>query len=92
MFGFPRLEITGAAIATALAQFIGSIILTYDIFHGKSYININLKNKFKFNKDIVYNMLKIGGPAALEQFLFRIAMLIYVRIVAGLGKIGRAHV
>lgn len=87
MFGFPRLEITGAAIATALAQFIGSVILTYDIFHGKSYININLKNKFKFNKDIVYNMLKIGGPAALEQFLFRVAMLIYVRIVAGLGTL-----
>ena len=90
LFGFPKLGVTGAGISTSLSQMVATLMLLRYIFKGHTIIKINLKNRFKFNKDIMYNLIKIGVPASLEQIAFRIGILIFVRLVSSLGTVAFA--
>lgn len=87
LLGFPELGVTGAAISTAASQVIASVLLFRYIAKGKCIIRLNLRKPFKFNKDIIYNLVKIGIPASLEQIFLRIGVLMFVKIVAGLGTV-----
>lgn len=87
LFGFPKLGVTGAGISTALSNVIASILMFRYIMKGKSVIKFNIKNRFKFDKNIIYNLIKIGVPASLEQMVLRTGILLFARIVAGLGTV-----
>ena len=67
LVGFPRLGVTGAAISTSFSQMVATLMLFRLIFKKNTIIQINFKNRFKFDKDIMYNLIKIGVPASLEQ-------------------------
>lgn len=90
LFGFPRLGVTGAGVSTSFSQMTATLMLLRHIFKKNTIIKINLKNRFKFNKDIMYNLVKIGIPASLEQIAFRAGVLIFVRIVSSLGTVAYA--
>lgn len=85
LFGAPELGIVGAAVSTSLSQVLASILLVRYILRPSSTIYINLKKRFKVNKDIMYNLIKIGIPAAMEQIVMRLGILLYVKIIATLG-------
>lgn len=87
LFGFPRLGVTGAAISTAISHVLASIILLRYILKGKSIIKINLSNPFRLNRDIIYNLIKIGVPASIEQLALRIGIFLFVKVVAALGTV-----
>lgn len=86
-FGFPKLGVTGAAISTTLAHIVASIILLITLSDKNALLRLDLKEKFVFNKKTVKNLINIGGPAAGEQIAFRVGVLIFVRIVSGLGTV-----
>lgn len=90
LFGFPALGITGAGISTSLSQVAASILLIIYLLKTKGVIKLNLKTGFKFDKDIIYNLVKIGIPASLEQIAFRIGILIFVKLIASLGTVAYA--
>ncbi|WMM25929.1 MATE family efflux transporter [Tissierella sp. MB52-C2] len=90
LFGFPRLGVLGAGISTSLSQVIASILLMRVIFNQKNIVHINLKKKFKFDKDIIYNLIKIGLPASGEQLAMRAGLLIFTKIIASLGTVAYA--
>ncbi len=90
LFGAPELGILGAGISTSLSQVIASVLLVRYILRPESTIHINLKKKFKINKDIMYNLVKIGIPAAMEQIVMRLGILFFVKIVATLGTVAYA--
>lgn len=87
LLGFPKLGVTGAGISTAMSNVFASILLFSYIIKGKSIVRLNIRNKFKFDKNIVYNLIKIGVPASLEQMVLRVGVLMFVKIVAGLGTV-----
>ncbi|KUO75265.1 MAG: MATE family efflux transporter [Clostridia bacterium BRH_c25] len=87
LLGFPRLGITGAGISTALSNAIASIFLFRYILKGKSIIKFNIRKSFSFDKDIIYNLVKIGMPASLEQMVLRTGVLLFAKTVAGLGTV-----
>lgn len=87
LLGFPELGVTGAGISTAISNVIACVLLFCYVIKGKSVVRLNLKNRFKFQKDIIYNLIKIGLPASLEQMAMRTGVLIFVKIVAGLGTV-----
>lgn len=87
LFGAPALGVRGAGISTAFSQFLASIILSLYLIQGKSIIRLTFKERFKFDKDILYNLIKIGVPASLEQMALRIGILLFAKIVAGLGTV-----
>ncbi|MEW9123275.1 MAG: MATE family efflux transporter [Thermotaleaceae bacterium] len=86
LLGFPRLGIIGASISTAASHVLAFIILFGYILKGKSVVTLSLQ-PFKFNKDILYNLARIGIPASLEQICLRMGILLFVKIVATLGTI-----
>jgi len=87
LFGFPKLGVTGAGISTTISNVIASVFLFRYIIKGKSIVKLNIRKPFKFNKDIIYNLVRIGVPASLEQLVLRTGVLLFVKIVAGLGTV-----
>lgn len=90
LLGFPALGITGAGISTSLSQVTASVILVFYLLKTKGVIKLNFKNKFQFDKDIIYNLVKIGIPASLEQISFRVGILIFAKLIASLGTVAYA--
>lgn len=90
LFGMPELGILGAGVSTSLSHVVASILLVIIIFSKKSIITINLRERFRFNKDIIYNLVKIGVPASMEQIALRVGILLFGRIVSSLGTVAYA--
>src|SRR5699024_4533927 len=90
LFGFPELGVTGAGISTAISHVIASGLLLKNIFRKDSQIYVNLRNPFKFNQDIIYNLIKVGVPASLEHLALRAGVLLFVKMVASLGTVAYA--
>jgi putative MATE family efflux protein len=79
-FGMPKLGLEGAAIATVIADFIGSFSLFVWM-----YLDKRLPIKIKFKKALFspfkeyLNIIKIGIPASLEELLWNAGNLTLVR-------------
>jgi putative MATE family efflux protein len=84
-WGFPRLEIAGAAIATSLSSVVACIFFLVIMTTGRSLIHIPLTGKYRPNWEILRSVFSVGFPAAIEQFVFRGGQLTYVRIVSSFG-------
>lgn len=90
LLGFPALGVTGAGISTAASQVVASILLIRYLIKSKGVIKLNFRKKFRVDGDIIYNLVKIGIPASMEQIAFRAGILIFTRMVASLGTIAYA--
>jgi putative MATE family efflux protein len=84
-FGFPRLGVNGAALATTISRSIGGIILLAVTFSDHSVLKMKFKGFFKFDLDLTKRVLKVGIPTALEESVRRLAQLLFVRVIASLG-------
>ncbi|MDO9153245.1 MAG: MATE family efflux transporter [Paludibacter sp.] len=72
------LGIRGAAIATVISYFVGSIWVVSHFFQSNSVIRFHKKN-FKLEKDIVFSILSIG----LSPFSMQLAASFVVIIING---------
>ncbi len=86
-FGFPRLEVYGAGLATSFGRLVTMILAIYAISSGKSVLRISLRDKFTPRFDLIKRVVRVGSPAMLEQVIMRFGMITYVRVVSGLGTI-----
>lgn len=66
LFGFPRLEVMGAAIATASGQVLATVIGFVLNVKKNREIHLNLK-KVRFHKETVAKIYKIGLPSIFLQ-------------------------
>lgn len=84
---FPRLEVTGAAIATAIGMFVGFVLSVMSLFRGKtdSFLHVSLKDDWRIKKQPVLDVVKLSSSAMLEQIFMRIGFFSYAKIVANLG-------
>lgn len=81
---FPRLEVIGAALATALAHiFVFIILFAYNRKLDRNYrINFFEKVSFYHIKQIV----KTGFPPALQSTLYCVYSIVLARIIASFGS------
>ena len=84
LFGFPRLEIAGAALATLTANSI-VLIGTLSYLHFKLRVFANPFVKLVEIVDSWKEMLRIGAPAMLTNTVVPIANAITVVMIAGYG-------
>jgi len=81
-----EMGVTGAAIATVLSMFITTLILIYWLFLRKdTYVSFNFKN-FKFKKDIIKDIFKVGLPASVQQLSMSITMVALIIIIGLAGN------
>lgn len=70
-----KMGVAGAAWASVLSIGVSVIILFYWLFVKKdSYVSINLSN-FRFNKLILFDILRVGVPFSLSQLLMSFSFL-----------------
>lgn len=66
LFGFPRLEVTGAAVATIIGQMI-AFVLSFYLNHTKNKeLNIRMRG-FKPDRAIIAEIYAIGVPSIIMQ-------------------------
>jgi putative MATE family efflux protein len=86
IFGFfmiPSLGLDGAAYATVAARLIGVIGLSYYLVKDKKVSTSLLYWKIK--KDIQWNLITLGTPAAGERLVMRIGQVLYFGMIVALG-------
>lgn len=81
---FPKLGVVGAGIATVFSQFLSSVIGIVFLVSGKYGIRMNLR-RFRFNKNIIKSILKIGSPIALSQTGTAMGFTVLIGIVNTFG-------
>ncbi len=84
-FGFPRLEVKGAAIATVISEFIGFAIFFYIFLSGKSTKNYKTTLIPHISIKIIKKIFKIGIPAGLQNVLDVASFLIFSIIITKMG-------
>lgn len=84
-FGMPRLEVSGAALATTFSRFVAFVMFAVIIFGGKRIVKLNLRDRWIFDFAIIQRIFRIGTNAALEQFVLRGGQVAFARVVATLG-------
>lgn len=89
-FGFPRMEVAGASLATVIGQLVAFVLAVMAITNGGNYLHLTRKDSYKPDKHALINIFNIGIPAMVEQFFMRIGIIIYTRTVADLGTVAYA--
>lgn len=80
----PALGLTGAAVATAVGRTIGVVYQLYNLFGGKSVVQLNL-HSFKADKIIIRSMLKIAWPATVQFIIGSCSWIFMAKLVAQTG-------
>ncbi|MBQ5813847.1 MAG: MATE family efflux transporter [Clostridia bacterium] len=85
-FGFPRLEVVGASLATVIGQAVALVMALIAIRKKNQYARLEFpKGSFKLDKDVVSNITRIGLPAMVEQLAMRFGVIVFTKTIAGLG-------
>lgn len=79
------LGVAGAAWATILSMFLVSIIIFYWLFMGKkTYVSFKFRG-FKFDKEALWDISRVGFPASVSQMSMSLMAFILTTIVASVG-------
>ncbi len=89
-FGFPALGVAGAAISTVLGTIAALIMSVVSVLPGKSFVEINNLNFFKFNLQTIRSIFKLASSSLIEQIFLRFGFLVFTTIAATLGTIALA--
>ncbi len=80
--------VMGAGIATTISRGMITFIFIYTTFMTKRFwISIPFKALKVFDSKMSWRLLKVGIPAAVEQGVFRVGMLIFEMMVISLGTL-----
>lgn len=86
--GFPRMEVQGAALASAIGMTAGFLLALFTVTAGgkyKGYLHLSLRDKWRFEKESMRSIVVVGGNAAVEQLGVRFGFFVYARILFSLG-------
>ncbi len=91
--GFPKLGVTGAAIATAIGFFAGFCMALFSVIgrpHRDNFLFLRLTDNWRFHKDSMKTISSVGGNAMLEQVAMRVGFFLYAKMVFSLGTVAFA--
>ncbi len=92
-FGFPRMGVAGAALATAIGFMAGFGLSLFSVISRQSvgrFLHLNFHSDWRLKKDTLAAIGKVGGSAMLEQLALRVGFFTYARFVADLGTLNFA--
>lgn len=77
--------VEGVAIPTLLSRAVAAVIIVALLRNEELIVHISKKFKYKFNKDMVKNILKIGIPNGIENSMFQLGKIMLLSVIAGFG-------
>jgi len=84
----PAMGVAGDAWATGIGICVGFILCIFSVMRSKqgdSFLQLSLRDNWRFHKETVKAIFKVGGNAMVEQAAIRTGFFIYAAIVASLG-------
>ncbi len=83
--GFPRLGVTGAAVATTTGRSIGVLYQVWVLFRGSSRVSL-LRRHLRVDWPVLARLLRVGGVAMIQYFIATASWVSLVRINALFGS------
>lgn len=84
-YGFPRLEVNGAAIATVLARFVEALIIIA-VTYGKKLVPAGkLKEMVDIKIDFVRQYFNTTIPVIMNEFLWALGLTMFAVVYARMG-------
>lgn len=86
-FGFPRLGIEGAAIATVIGTVIACAMSIFSLFSKSSFVNVAfmIQNKLRATKEAFKQIFNLASSVFIEQILLRVGFMSVSVMAANLG-------
>lgn len=84
-FGFPKLGVLGAAVATTTGRSIGVLYQLYMLFSGKRRIAV-ARRHLRLDLPVLSRLLRVGGTAMVQYFIATASWLSLARINAVFGS------
>ncbi len=84
-FGFPRLGILGAGIATIMASTVTMIYYAFFIFNAANEKKYKIRSDRKFNAPLFWRILYFGFPSGIQFFLDIIGIAVFLLLVGRYG-------
>jgi len=85
LFGFPKLGVTGAAIATLMGNVSTAVISIVSVLRKNGYLKLRPKYMIRWDFPQLGLIFRIGSGSLVEQIFMRIGFFTYAKIVADLG-------
>lgn len=89
-FGFPRMEVAGASLATVIGQCVAFVLALIAIIRGDQYLQLRFKDGFRPHLETLKSIFNIGIPAMVEQLVMRAGLILYAKMIASLGTVAFA--
>ncbi|MCI6639677.1 MAG: MATE family efflux transporter [Pygmaiobacter massiliensis] len=83
--GFPKLGVSGAAIATVLGTIVALIMSVLSVRAPEGFLHLQLRQLGSVDKKNFNSLVKMGSGAFVEQICMRVGFLLFAMIVAKLG-------
>ncbi|MBR6443999.1 MAG: MATE family efflux transporter [Firmicutes bacterium] len=84
-FGAPRLEVTGAALATSIARGVQVLAIIFVVFVRKNKIAGRLSGFFGWGRDFIRRVVKNSLPTTCNEMLWALGFSMYVAAFARIG-------
>jgi len=84
-FGFPKLGVAGAAIATVIGYLVAFVMSWMSVRHDDLFLHVNFKESFRPDRETMAPLIQVGSSAAVEQVFMRVGFFIFAKMVASLG-------
>lgn len=85
LFFFPRLEVTGAAIATMIGNIVSFVMALYSVTRKGGFLELSIKDKWNVDFQAMKDIFSISKSSLVEQIFLRIGFFTYAKAVASLG-------
>lgn len=86
-FGFPALGVTGAAIATAIGNFVGFLLSLKSITFANEFLEVKRNQSWKPERQTLKSIINISGSAFIEQVFIRVGFFTTNKLIASLGTV-----
>lgn len=84
IFGF-KMGVVGVAIPTLVSRAVAAIIIIILLRDETLVINIREYFKFKFDRLMIKNILRVGVPNGIENSMFQLGKIMLLSVVSGFG-------
>lgn len=89
-FGFPKMGVAGAALATAIGQIVGFCYVMFILFKGKGEDSYKIGRLGAVNWNDFRQIWKFSLPALINELMISGGRLIYSFMVIGMGTLSFA--
>ncbi len=77
--GCPAMGVAGASLATILGQGVAFVIAMCVVLGKKRYLSLDLRERFRFDGEIMKNVASIGLPSMIEQLFMRAGIIVFLK-------------